>query len=362
MGKSKGSGTGAKKRPKPKHTFWRGDTLWGRVTVKGETIRWSLRTSDAAVAKERVGTGRKRAIAAAHYGDDRKTYEHVFAEWSGHIVTQVSSNTAARYAVSLNQLAPHLLGCYIDEIDKVLISGIVSARREAKTSMATIRRDLTALSSVLSFAEDHDWRDGNPALDRLRKLKERRDPIVLPSDPDITKVLSRMPGLFSAMVKAAWFTGCRQDELRLARRDHFDLGRRQLTVIGKGNKLRTLSLDDRAVALLQGLPAHLKCPYLFWHSQGLPYQNVSSRFRALVMAEAKAQKTSQSDEAVFRPFRFHDLRHRFAVDWLKEAKSIYDLQHHLGHTSVKTTEMYVKYLTPEEERRVKQQMTHNASQ
>jgi hypothetical protein len=50
----------------------------------------------------------------------------------------------------------------------------------------------------------------------------------------------------------------------------------------------------------------------------------------------------------FRPFRFHDLRHVHAVNWLKCGRSIHVLQQRLGHTSVKTTEMYLAYLTPEQ--------------
>ena len=53
------------------------------------------------------------------------------------------------------------------------------------------------------------------------------------------------------------------------------------------------------------------------------------------------------------PFRFHDLRHRYAVDYLKAGGSIYDLQQHLGHSSVKTTEIYLDYLSPAETRAAK---------
>ena len=49
----------------------------------------------------------------------------------------------------------------------------------------------------------------------------------------------------------------------------------------------------------------------------------------------------------------HDLRHRFAVDYLKnKVGSIYELPQHLGHTSVKTTEMYLDYLSAPEKRAV----------
>nr|WP_243445371.1 hypothetical protein [Sphingosinicella ginsenosidimutans] len=50
-----------------------------------------------------------------------------------------------------------------------------------------------------------------------------------------------------------------------------------------------------------------------------------------------AQKASRSG-ASFRRFRFHDLRHLFAVLYLRNRRgTIYDLQMVLGHSSVTTT-------------------------
>jgi integrase/recombinase XerD len=52
----------------------------------------------------------------------------------------------------------------------------------------------------------------------------------------------------------------------------------------------------------------------------------------------------------FVPFRFHDLHHKHAVDYLKEGRSIYDLQKRLGHSYIKQTEEYLQFLTGEEQR------------
>ena len=41
----------------------------------------------------------------------------------------------------------------------------------------------------------------------------------------------------------------------------------------------------------------------------------------------------------------------FAVEWLQSGRSIYDLQQRLGHASIKTTEIYLQFLTPEEKRK-----------
>jgi integrase/recombinase XerD len=232
-----------------------------------------------------------------------------------------------------------------------MVLEIVRGRRQAGVTVATVRRDLTALSSVLDYAEDQDWREDNPALARLRKLKERRDPIVLPDPAHIERVIARAPGRLPALIRGAWLTGCRQNELVAALRTGLDHARRQLTVRGKGNRNRVVELDfGDAYELFRSLPVRLGCKWLFWHHEGEPYRNLSSRFAVLVEG---AQKEAQRERADFRPFRFHDLRHRHAVDWLKSGRSIYDLQQRLGHRSIKTTELYLEFLTPEEARIVK---------
>jgi integrase/recombinase XerD len=168
------------------------------------------------------------------------------------------------------------------------------------------------------------------ALSRLRRLKERRDPIVLPEPTDIQFVIGRAPGRFAALVEAAWRTGCRLSELVSVERAKLDHTRRQLTVRGKGNKVRVIDLDfGGAYELLRKLPVHLKSKWLFCHHDGEPYRNVSSRFAAMVgWAEAAAGKEGRA----FHPFTYHHLRHRHAVDWLKSGRSIYDLQQRLGRS------------------------------
>lgn len=337
-------------RKAPRGCYWRGPILWGRAQVAGKEYRWSLRTSKAAVAKRRRAAEGERLVAERHFGEMRHKYEDVYVEWSEHIASQVSPETAKRYECSLTQLEPELLPVFIDEITKTTILAIVKRRRQV-VSMATVRRDLSALSSVLAFAEDQDYREGNPALDRLRKLKERRDPIVLPQHTHIARVLAHASTVESALIRTALAAGCRQAELVYAERRNLDLARKQISVVGKGNKLRTIGLDDDICEILRLLPARINCKWLFWHRDGQPLRWIANRFRTLVGVEAKAaQKTAQE----FRRFTFHHLRHRHAVDWLKAGKSIYDLQHRLGHTSIKTTEdHYLKFLTIEEERAVK---------
>ena len=205
---------------------------------------------------------------------------------------------------------------------------------------------------MINYAIDQGWIESNPVLVRMKRIEERREPIALPRAEDIALVIEHAPGMVKDLVRAAMATGARQDELLRSRRDDIDHHRRQLTVTGKRNKRRTLDLDPfEGYDLLHALPAYVGSPLLFWHSDGESYKNFASQFAAIVR---RAAKWATANGVEFRPFRFHDLRHWHAVQWLKSGRSIYELQHRLGHTSVKTTEGYLAagYVTFEERQAV----------
>jgi integrase/recombinase XerD len=272
----------------------------------------------------------------------------VVAIWAPHIARAVGPQTAKRYACSMGQLEPFIAGKYLDQIDGRLVAEYIQERAKDGVTNATIKRDLVALSSVMNHAIDQGWIENNPVIPRMRRLKERRDPIVLPSHRDIDLVISRCPEALATMTLAACRTGARQDELVKATCDGIDHGRRQLAVRGKGNKVRVIDLVPfDGYEPFRSLRASVGLRRAFTHHGGASYKNVSSQFSAIVKRVAKWAKANSIE---FTPFRFHDLRHRHAVDWLKSGRSIYDLQQRLGHSSIKVTEIYLDYLTPEERR------------
>lgn len=374
----------------PKGCYWRKGTLWGRIQTGGQDIRWSLRTDNPKIASERRKKERGRVVGAQRFGEHRRTLAEALEAWGADIEGKISPKTLTRYLGSLSVLAPHLDGLYLDELDKraraeddpeapsglKLIGAIVKSRRETfyvptgrkkaiKPTIATVKRDLTALSSVFDFCVDETWMTSNPVRDwlnpagrRKSRLKERRDPIVLPEPGHIRMVIDAAPLLFAKMIEAALLTGARQGELGKGHRQHFDRERRQLTVIGKRNKLRVIDLEDGGedfgFELFRTLPVAMETKALFWHrprpgtvegEKAQRYMSIASNFRRIVAAVAKQARKQAQD---FRPFRFHDLRHVHAVNWLKSGRSIYVLQQRLGHTSVKTTEIYLQFLTAEE--------------
>jgi integrase/recombinase XerD len=335
----------------PAGCYWREGTLYGYAKVSGKRFRWSLETDDPAVAKARRKAGRQRLVAERH-GDAVRSFAEAFESWDKQLDRAVGAGTADRYRCSLIQIAPWLEGKTLSEIDGRLIAEIIEARQDAGVTNATIKRDMGALSSIMKFCILKAWREDNPVLPKLALIPERRDPIVLPLERDINVVadyIARTAPAVANLIHAAYKTGAREGELILALRDHIDHERRQMTLIGKRNKLRVIDLIPfEGYAFLSGLPARLGCKWLFWHREGKPYSKTSfaGNFGDTVKEVAA---WAEKEGIEFTPFTFHHLRHWHAVHFLKNGYgSIYDLQARLGHTSVKTTEIYLQYLTPEE--------------
>lgn len=331
-----------------RNLYLREGTYWLCVTVRGHRRRESLRTGDIKLARKARDARLAELKAQSRFGE-RISWKQAVAAYIEHETGQIAPTTAKRYAVSLMRCEPFFSGQSIAEIDGASIWTFMQARRRWATP-ATIRRDLTAVSRVLEYAEARGWREGNPTLSKRRLLKERRDPIVLPEAGSMDMLLASASRRFGAVIRCALHTGCRQNELVFSTWKNFDAGARTLVVVGKGNKRRTISLSPEATSHILATPPTLGSPYIFCREDGTPFRQAASDFTHFRRAaETKAKKEGKP----FRRFRFHDLRHLYAVNALKAGMSIYDLQKHLGHSTIGVTEMYLEFLTPDEERHAK---------
>lgn len=134
---------------------------------------------------------------------------------------------------------------------------------------------------------------------------------------------------------AARLTGARQAELTALKWSQFNEMAGTLEILkGKGNRRRVISLSLAAREHFAGLP---RMGDLILPSADGPWVSVPPAFAKTVRRAAPRV-----------PFRFHDLRHLYAVEALRGGMSIYRVSQHLGHTSVKTTEIYLTHLTPDE--------------
>ncbi len=281
----------------------------------------------------------------AFYGESRHTWKEAVLKWNVEASKSLRAGTLKRYLVSLKQIRGHLNDLYVDEVTTRTIAKI--AGRKGITN-ATRRRDLTAASSVLRYCVAQGWRDDNPAKAWDRgTIRETRAPIVLPDPSDIDVIVGRAPGNLAKMIRSAQYTGMREEELGGLEQGQVRRQEREVDIWNsKTNRPRTIELDDRAWGTLEGTARYLNSRWVFWHSEGKRYQNIASRFAGIV-------KKAEALRLIGRRFRFHDLRHWYAVDYLRRGGNIYDLQQILGHDSIKTTERYLAYLTVGQQKQAK---------
>lgn len=316
--------------------YKRGGVWWGRVQVAGREHRRSLRTGSKSEARERFEAWKDALVEQVHFGIERHSWPEAVLKWSAEILPhEVAPSTGRRYLSSLATIRDRLDHLEVHAIDKRVLAGI--ARRPG-VSPSTCNRDVTAVMSVLKACEQWGWIADVPTAPRAR---ERRDPIVLPPPASVDRLVARCAatgGMLHHLVMLLRQTGVRLEEAGGLTWAQVDLTRGAISLpVTKRNRLRVVPLTGTAAGTLQRLPRRLDVPWVFWHGpSGSRYLNLSSRLRVLAA------------QAGFKN-RLHDLRHLYAVEYLMAGGSIYDLQKILGHKSIRTTEIYLDFLSPEEQ-------------
>jgi integrase/recombinase XerD len=124
--------------------------------------------------------------------------------------------------------------------------------------------------------------------------------------------------MWQAALRFADATGMREMEVFNLRHDDIEPNMSGV-VLGKLTKRRRVRFVPFTDATV-GIPRHIKSKLVFWHGDGEPYQNVSSNFQQFRRRFAKANPIDPPAWTV------HQLRHRFAVNYLRDGGNIYDLQ------------------------------------
>jgi integrase/recombinase XerD len=338
-----------------KNLYLRNEIWWARFTVAGQEYRESLRTRSERVAEKRLKARREEIEDQTVYGIAGPiSWLQAVISWNEHVAPSLGAKTHHRYATSLRQLRAMLDPLAVQQINAKLLADLIKTRRRAGVSNATIRRDLTALSSVMNHAADEHWIEDNPvdAVKRGRVVPEKTVPIVLPQPDSMARIFARIPTRMRDLCDFTRETGLRLDEVTGLQHRSIDRERGLITVEkGKGNKVRTVTMPPAAIEIMDRQPRFIGKPYVFWQGEGDRIINVSSRLGAYM--RRAAQKAAQQG-VEFHSFSHHDFRHLFAVEYLRDGRgSIYTLQGEMGHGTITVTERYLDYVTPDQAARAK---------
>ncbi|MCX5620114.1 tyrosine-type recombinase/integrase [Bombella pollinis] len=315
-----------------------GGNYYARIQINGQDVRRSLHTTDRRVALQRLRTIVEEAqgIRAGEVPDTVHQWEDAVARWADLQFGDLRPGTQKRYRTSLRQLHDHFSGRDVRMITSATVNDYTVARRRQGVSGATIRRDLMVAGRVMRVAKRAGWIDSNPVPDEMEEIKERREPIKPVSMRAMAAVIRKCSPGFRELVRFLARTGCRQEEAASLEWDQLDFTGSSVTC----TFFRTKTRSPRVITLTHRCASELwrirrQGPFVFVSREGDRYKNVTGQFRRTVQRAGLDERSR---------FRCHDLRHTYAIKALQAGTPIYDVARQLGHSSVKTTEMYAGWL------------------
>ena len=169
--------------------------------------------------------------------------------------------------------------------------------------------------------------------------------------PDPSRRTGRRDMAFMVLL---YSTAARLDELLSMKNSqiHLDVSKPHATIIGKGNKIRTLYLLPKVVAHLEHYMKefHGEHPdpdaYVFYsRNTGVHGKLTQPAISKMLKKHAKAAHDSCSEVPL--NIHAHRLRHAKASHWLEDGMNIVQISFLLGHEQLQTTMVYLDITTEE---------------
>jgi integrase len=234
-----------------------------------------------------------------------------------------------------NHLLPRFGSRYMDEIARRDILKMHHDRRASGAAPGSANRLLIMMRYIFNLAIKWDTPGvkanpckGVPLMEENNK-KERY--LSVEEAQRLYEVVCQSENtMLKYIVPMLILTGARKREVLDAKWQDFDFSRRIWRIpMSKSGKARHVPLSDGALTLLSTMPRKSECDWAFANPDtGKPYVSIFCAWNTARM------------QAGLADVRMHDLRHSFASLLINSGRTLYEVQHILGHTQVKTTQRY----------------------
>jgi integrase/recombinase XerD len=338
----------------------RGKIYWARVRFQGKDHEKSLGTESRTVARERLGRYVEELKAAKWGEKPRRKFDEALERFIAEHMPLKRPGTYKRYSSSIKHLVLAFEGAYLDELGSERLYRYEMERRKS-VQTPTIRRDLACLRTIFSCAETWEWASVNPVKAYLRGRASS-----LTENPPRNRVLSHQeeanllasaeewvrqsrsdgghPVPWPVIIPVAIDTGLRRDELfGLERGTQLRLEQSEIFIPSdrtKAGRDRRIPILDRSRSLLEGHPAFLGRPWVFYRGDGNRYARTSP------YVWESFQKICR--HAGVKDFTIHDLRRTCGCRLLQDRRmSMEEVSKWLGHSSIKVTERVYAFLDVE---------------
>lgn len=250
----------------------------------------------------------------------------------------INANTIKREKQVFNNLMRFIGNIRLRHINNTMIDEYLRKRREEdKIKDATLGIEFRTLRSFFNYYVDHDFISESP-MKKMKHPKVKEKKIRFLTESEISQLLSVVDSPnYHDLILMYLNTGARREELlqeRFAWED-VDFNSKNITLLGKGGKSRTIPLNDTAYEILHRryYVENLKIPFS---------QNYEYMFKKI----AKYYKKAGIENA-----NIHTFRRTFGSTLAQKKLDIFTISKLMGHSSVKVTERHYIELLNEDLRK-----------
>lgn len=230
----------------------------------------------------------------------------------------------------------------IDDVSYETIKKYLSKHAE-NMKPASIAFKMKYFRSVWRYAVDEGIISQNPAS----RLRDPKLPHRIPKDMDEEQIemlrISCETPLENALLETFFASGCRIGEVYSANRNIVDWTNRTMTIIGKGDKERTVFFDIRCAIWLKKYMNMRSDNNMALFVTERRYQSENGQPRRMSMDQMRWVLNRVAKRAGIDNVYPHRLRHSFAMHMLKKGAPLEVIQKFLGHANLDTTRIYADY-------------------
>ena len=261
---------------------------------------------------------------------------------------ELDAKTVKAYRIDLTQFFSYVQST---EPEKETIEQYITELHK-KYKQKTIKRKIASIKAFYSYLEEEELVEQNP----FRKIKVKfKETIILPRiipREEIEQLLNYIYASLSslsgiqykhclrdaAVIEVFFATGARVYEIANIRVENINLNSGLIRIMGKGRKERYIQISNTAVLDIlrkyyeENEPEIKKSGYFFINNRGKRYTEQSIR----LMLKKYTLKAG-----IQRKITPHMFRHSFASFLIEEGVDVSCVQQILGHSSIKTTQIYI---------------------
>ncbi len=318
----------------------KGTAWYADYSLEGRRIRKRLgrskRLAQLALADIEIKLERKELGFAAK---DRRLSDFI-EEYLNYAKGNKAEQSYQRDELTLRHFTGFIKADKLSAITATKLEAYKTHRREMGAKPSTLNRELNTIKAMFNKAVAWNALAQNPAKS-VQKFKEPRRQVRFLSKEEIHQLLKAADPRLQHIIEILLHTGLRRAELIHLTWGDIDFKNRVLSVQSKEDwhpkdyEARHIPMTPRLAEILESLPRNGDS-FVFPNKEGRPLAPDVLTHDFLKFVRRCAIKHAS----------LHTLRHTFASHLVMSHVDLYTVQKLLGHSSIKTTEIYA-HLAPD---------------